>query len=86
MNKLVLVKGIAEVLVSVGVGAITSTATKSFTPSSAGKFVKFCSGFAGYVLGSMLMDRASKYTKDTIDATAEAISDIVTQNKTELES
>lgn len=86
MNKLALVKGVAEVIVSVGIGTLSTAVTKTFTPSSAGKITKFCTGFAGFILGSMLMDKASKYTKDNIDAAAQAISDMVVQNKTELES
>lgn len=80
MNKVTLIKAVTELLVSVGVGAITGNAIKTVSPSNANKFTKFCVGLGGFVLSSIMIDKASEYTRDTVQQAADLVHTIVEKN------
>jgi hypothetical protein len=67
MKKLEVIKAIAEIVVSVGVGAIVGNAVNSTTPGDIGKIRKACVVVGSFVLSSMVTDKAVKYTGKAID-------------------
>lgn len=67
MSKIGMIKKIVGMGVSFGVGAIVNNIIKSTTPKSIGTFKKVCIGLGAFALGSMISDKAVKYTEDTID-------------------
>jgi hypothetical protein len=81
MNKIEMIKKIGIIVVSVGVGAIVSNTIKSTTPSSIGTIKKFCIGVGGFVLSSMISDKASRYAEQQIDHTVMEIKKMVNNNE-----
>ena len=67
MSKLDIVKGASEILVSIGVGSLVGNAIKMTADPNAGRIKKIATGFGGYILASMVSDRASDYASERID-------------------
>lgn len=77
MNKLEILKGGVEILVSIGVGSIVGNAIKLTTDPEAGKIKKMAIGFGGFVLSQMVSDKAGEYATQKIDSAAEKVSKII---------
>lgn len=67
MNPLSIVKLVAELAVSAGVGSIVSQAAKAATPDNAKLLKKISVGVGAFVLSNMVADQAVKYTSEKID-------------------
>lgn len=77
MKKLEIVKTIAEVVVSVGVGAIMGNAVTSTTPVNTGRLKKLCIGLGSFVVSSMVTDKAVEYTGNKINDLASKFSSTI---------
>lgn len=77
MNPLNLAKTAVEIIVSVGVGAIVGNTIKLSTPAGTHVLKRAAIGVGGFVLSSMISDKATKYTTDTIDETVEKIKQFI---------
>lgn len=85
MNPLNLVKTVTEVVVSVGVGAIVGNVIKASIPANTHVLKRAAIGVGGFVLSSMITDKATKYATDTIDDTVDKIKKFVKPENTQLE-
>lgn len=70
MNKLDIIKGGAEFMVSVGIASIVGNAIKLTTDPEAGRLKKISIGVGGFVLTSMVSSMAIDYSNSRIDNTA----------------
>lgn len=77
MNKLEILKGGAEILVSIGVGSIVGNAIKITTDPEAGRIKKLAIGIGGFVLSQMVSDKAGEYATQKIDSAAEKVSKLI---------
>lgn len=77
MKYLAIVKTLASLVVSVGVGAVISNIVKSTTPADVKRLMKACIGIGSLVLAGMISDAASKYTETKIDETVDMVKDAV---------
>lgn len=84
MNKLDILKGATEILTSIGVSAIVGNVIKLTKDPDAGKIKKIAIGFGGFVLSSMVSDKAVDYTNERIDSTAEKLSKIFKPKEAEV--
>lgn len=73
MNILPIVKVVAGVAASVGVGAVVGNAVKLGTPESSKLIQKIVIGVGGFVLSSMVADHASNYVEAQIDNAADQL-------------
>lgn len=73
MNKLDIFKGITEVAVSIGVGAIVGNAIKITTAPDTKNYKKVAIWFGGYVLSHMVSQVASNYAVNEIDKVADNV-------------
>ena len=71
--KLSLVKGGLELLVSIGVGAITGSAIKMVKPQNIGVIKKLTVGIGGIALANMVADKTVEYVDREWDDTVEKI-------------
>lgn len=76
MNKLDILKGVSEVFTSIGVSAIVGNVIKLTADPDAGKIKKVAIGFGGFVLSSLVADKAVDYANDRIDSTAASLKKI----------
>jgi hypothetical protein len=67
MNAYPLIKLAADLLVSIGAGAVVSNAIKVSTPENAKAIQKIAIGVGGFVLSGMAGEMAVKYTDQNID-------------------
>lgn len=77
MNKLEILKGGAELVVSIGVSSIVGNAIKMTTDPTAGRFKKIAIGIGGFVLSNMIGEMATEHTNKKIDTMADRIEKIV---------
>lgn len=84
MTKMEVVKGISQIIVSVGVGCIVGHAVRFTTPSDIGTIKKFCVAAGSGILGSMLSDKASEYTNAKIDEIVTAVKDLTKEPEKEI--
>jgi ABC-type siderophore export system fused ATPase/permease subunit len=80
MNKLEIVKKVAGVVVSIGVGAIVSNAVKANTPESIGTLKKVCMIAGTFVIGSMLSDAAVNYANKAIENIVKEVKEMITDS------
>lgn len=73
MNKLDILKGGTELLVSMGVGAIVGNVIKMTADPEQGRIKKIATGLGGFVISSMITDKAVVYSNDRIDNIAETV-------------
>lgn len=71
MNKLEFIKTGAEIVVSIGVGAIVGNAVTLVSPTSTKAIMNFCIKAGKLALSGMVSDKASTYVRETIDSTVE---------------
>lgn len=83
MKKLDILKGIAELAVSVGVGAIVGNTVKMTTPSDIHTLKRIAISIGSFALSSMVGDRVSSYVSEQIDETAERVNKIVNPESAE---
>lgn len=76
MNKLDILKGASEILTSIGVSAIVGNVIKMTADPEGGRIKKIAIGVGGFVLSSMVADKAVDYANERIDSTAEKLSKI----------
>lgn len=72
MKKIELLKTGAEIVVSIGVGAIVGNAVIFTTPLKVKAVQKACISVGSFVVSSMVSDKASDYVKDKIEDIKEA--------------
>lgn len=77
MNKLEILKGGAELLVSIGVGSIVGNAIKLTTDPKAGRIKKIAITIGGFALSQMVSDMTCAYTTKHIDDIAGRVSSII---------
>lgn len=80
MKMLNLTKSVTEIMVSVGVGSIVGNAIKVGTPAGTHIIKRACIAVGGFVLSSMISDKASKYASEAIDETVDKIKNIIKPN------
>lgn len=73
MKTLDIFKGVAELVVSVGVSAIVGNTIKTTTPPDIHLIKKVCVGVGGFVLSAMVGDKTAEYTSKQIDDATEKI-------------
>lgn len=78
MKKLELLKAGAEIIVSVGVGAIVGNAVIFTTPLKTKAFQGLAIKAGSFVLSSMASDKATEYVGTKIDAAADAVKGFIT--------
>lgn len=61
------IKFVGGLVISVGVGNIVSNAIKATTPATISTFRKVCIAVGGFVLSSMIVDKATIYAEETVD-------------------
>ena len=85
MKKLDILKGVAELVVSVGVSAIVGNTIKTTTPPDIHVIKKVCVGIGGFVLSGMIGDKTAEYASNQIDETVEKIQNFIrpTENSEE---
>lgn len=71
MDKTEMAKKIAELIVSIGVGAVVGNAIKIGTPSDIKLIGKIGIGIGGFVLSNMTGDFAASYIRKQIDEVIE---------------
>lgn len=76
INKLSLLKGIAELVVTAGVGAVVGNLVKATTPYDIGRVQKIMVGIGGYSMGAVLGDLSAKHINGEIDKYAERFNSI----------
>lgn len=76
-------KQIITVVVSAGVGMIVANAVKMTTPLNVGVLKKLSIGAGSFVLGSMLSDKATEYTDQTIDKVADQVKEMFDESEEE---
>jgi len=86
MNPLNLIKTVTEIVVSVGVGAVVGNTIKLTTPAGTHVLKRVAIGVGGFVLSSMISDKASTYATTTIDETVEKIKKLIKPETPEVES
>jgi len=74
INKLSLLKGVAELAVSAGVGAVVGNLVKATTPLDSGKIQKVMVSIGGWGLSGVLGDLSAKHVSSQIDNYAEKVS------------
>jgi hypothetical protein len=79
MKKLKLIKKVAGVVVSIGVGAIVNNVVKSTTPSTTSKIMKVCIMIGSFVLGGMISDKATEHAENMITKTAKDVKDALNE-------
>lgn len=77
INILGIVKGVAELAVSAGVGVVVGNLVKATTPFDSGRIHKITVAVGGYALGGVLGDLSAKYISSQIDGYAERVSEII---------
>lgn len=77
MNKLELLKGATELVVSVGVSSIVGNTIKLVKDPDAKFYKRFAVAVGGIVLSSMISDKAGEYATGRIDKTAESLNNIL---------
>jgi uncharacterized membrane protein YeiH len=73
MKKIEMVKTVVGVIVSIGVGAIVNNVVKSTTPFKVKTVTKICTAIGGFVLASIISDKAVDYSEKIIDKTVDAV-------------
>lgn len=84
MKKLKLIKKVAGVVVSIGVGAIVNNVIKSTTPSTTSKVMKICIMIGSFVLGGMISDKAVDHTEKMITKTAKDVKEALNEPEVEI--
>lgn len=84
MKKLSLIKGGLELLVSIGVGAITGSAIKMVKPQNIGAIKKIAVGIGGLALANMVADKTVDYVDQQWEDTAKKIKEFFTKKKEDL--
>lgn len=77
INILGIVKGVAELAVSAGVGVVVGNLVKATTPFDSGRIHKITVAVGGYALGGVLGDLSAKYISSQIDGYAERVNEII---------
>lgn len=77
MNKLEILKGASELVVSIGVSAIVGNAIKMTTDPNTGRFKKIAMGVGGFVLSRMVGEMATDYSSRKIDGINDAIQKVI---------
>lgn len=85
MKKLDLLKAGAEIVVSIGVGAIVGNAVVFTTPLTTKTVQKICIKVGSIVLSGMIGDKAADYVGAKIDSGAETIKSIISGEEDEEE-
>lgn len=80
-NKIQMLKTVGGTIVTIGVGCIVGNAIRYTTPATIGLFKKGCVVVGGFVLSSMIGDKAWAYTDDRIDDGIKGINKIITEIK-----
>lgn len=81
MNKLGIVKDIADIVVSIGVSSIVGNAIKLTTDPEAKLPKKIAIGIGGIVLSGLVSEAAQKYANVKIDNAAETVTTVVNNIK-----
>lgn len=81
MNALKVFKGAADIIVSIGAGAIVTNAIKATSPEDMKLVKKLSVAVGGFVISSMVADAASKYTSEKIDEGVQAVKDAKNANQ-----
>lgn len=76
MNKLNIVKQAAELLVSMGTGAIVGNAVKLTTPAEVSKVQRVTIAIGSFALSAMISDAVGKYASNQIEQVAEQVSNL----------
>lgn len=73
---IMLVKGISQLIVSIGVGTIVTNVVKATTPKNIGRLHKICVGLGSFVLSGIVIEKAATYTDKSIDETIKDVIEI----------
>jgi hypothetical protein len=76
MNKIGLLKKVVLLGVSVGVGSAVGNVIKGSTPETVGAIRKACIWFGSFIISSMVVEQAEKYTEEKIDSAVKQIEEI----------
>lgn len=76
MNPMTIVKGVVDLAVSAGAGAVVGNAIKMSTPADAKKIQKISIAVGGFVLSGLVGAQASKYATEQIDTTLAQIKEV----------
>lgn len=76
INILSLVKGVSELAVSAGAGAVVGNLVKATTPDDLNRVQKLIVGIGAYGVGAVIGDLTAKYISDQIDGYADRINQI----------
>lgn len=70
------IKKVSSAIISVGVGAIVSSAIANNTTKPKNPIVNVCFTIGGLCLGGLIVDKVSEYTDSMIDDTADLVTKI----------
>ena len=73
MNKIDVVKTIAGIVSGIGSGVVINNIIKATTPSNLGTFSKIGVAIGGFILSSIISDKASQYAEELVDTTVNSI-------------
>lgn len=76
MNPMTIVKGIVDLAVSAGAGAVVGNAIKQSTPADVKTINKISLAVGGFVLSGLVGAHASKFATDQIDSTIAQIKEV----------
>ena len=77
INILSVVKGVAELAISAGVGVVVGNLVKATTPYDLNKFQKVMVGIGGYGVGAVLGDLSAKHISAQIDDYAVRLDELI---------
>lgn len=76
-----MIKGLTELIVSVGVGTIVENAIKATTPANTALARKIAIGVGSIAMSSLVASKVSHYIVDQINETTEQIKEALAANK-----
>lgn len=77
INILGVVKGVAELAVSAGVGVVVGNLVRATTPEDLSRVQKIMVGVGGYAIGGVLGDLSAKHVSGQIDEYATRVREII---------
>ena len=81
MKTISLIKGGLELLISIGVGAITGSAIKMVKPQNIGAIKKIAVGIGGLALANMVADKTVEYVDQQWEEAAKKIKEFFNKDK-----
>ena len=78
MNKLNALRGLAEIMVTIGVNSMVGNALKLVVDPNAGKLKKACVFVGGIAISGLVSDAAVKYTDNWISSSVDTFGKFLT--------